>query len=264
MDEHYCLYALTWAACPKDSFGPGVDPRFPVELVRYGRLAALTSRVGLDQFDLAKLQEGTADFLWLSEVAVRHNEIITAVARHLPVLPMRLGIFFASRPSLIAKLAPHEANTVEFLRRLEDRQEWAVKIYIDEERAEKASALGSMLPGRRRGAEVRHAIPACQRTSDRAPPAGPSRGPAGGLDRRGPFAGHYRLLASASSAADFSHQPAGEDGMERGLPALKIHDTCISRGVRATQRRTGPHGPDRRTDGTMAAVPFLPFFRAPG
>ena len=71
-------------------------------------------------------------------MAVRHNEIIAAVARHAPVLPMRLGIFFASRSSLIAKLAPYEANTAEFLRRLEDRQEWAVKIYVDENRTEKA------------------------------------------------------------------------------------------------------------------------------
>ena len=92
----------------------------------------------MDQFDLAKLQEGTADFPWLSKVAVRHNEIIAAAARHLPVLPMRLGIFFASRSSLIARLAPYEANAAEFLRRIEDRQEWAVKIYVDEDRAEKA------------------------------------------------------------------------------------------------------------------------------
>ncbi len=132
MDEHYCLYALTRADCPANGFGPGVDSRFPVELVRYGRLAAVTSRVGLDQFDLAKLQEGTADFPWLSKVAVRHNEIIVAVARNLPVLPMRMGIFFTSRSSLIAKLAPYEANTAEFLRRIEDRQEWAVKIYVEQ------------------------------------------------------------------------------------------------------------------------------------
>ena len=138
MNEHYCLYALTWADCPVKDFGPGVDPRFAVELVRYGQLAALTSRVGFDQFDLTKLQEGSADLPWLSKVAVRHNEIIGAAARHLPVLPMQLGIFFASRSSLIAKLTPYEANAAEFLRRLADRQEWAVKLYVDEDRAEQA------------------------------------------------------------------------------------------------------------------------------
>ncbi len=155
MDEHYCLYALTWADCPVNSFGPGVDPRFAVELVRYGRLAALTSRVGLDQFDLAKLQEGTADFPWLSKVAVRHNEIIVAVARHLPVLPMRLGIFFESRSSLIAKLTPYEANAAEFLQHLEDRQEWAVKIYVDESRCLQRPTNSSPT-GRRGPGEVRN------------------------------------------------------------------------------------------------------------
>jgi hypothetical protein len=138
MDEHFYLYALTRADCSAMDLGPGVDPRFAVELVRYGQLAALTSRVGLDEFDVAKLEEGTTDFPWLSKVAVRHNEIITAAARHWPVLPMRLGVLFESRSSLIDKLTPYEANAAEFLRGIEDRQEWAVKIYVDEDRAEKA------------------------------------------------------------------------------------------------------------------------------
>ena len=208
-------------------FGPGVDPRFPVELIRCGRLAALTSRVGLDQFDLAKLQEGTADLPWLSKVAVRHNEIIAAVARHLPVLPMRLGIFFASRSSLIAKLAPYEAEAAEFLRRLEDRQEWAVKIYVDEDRAETA-ILGNPagLTGGPHGGGTQYLLAKGQRIARRRQVQ--DHGRTSGLDRRGPFAGHYRLLASASSAAGHSHQPAGKNGMERGLPAVKIRPTPIS------------------------------------
>jgi hypothetical protein len=142
MDDHYCLYAVTWANCPVEGFGPGVDPRFAVEVVRYGQLAALASRVGLDQFDLTKLQEGTADLPWLSTVAVRHNAIIAAAARNAAVLPMRLGIFFASRSSLIGRLARYEADAAEFLRRLGDRQEWAVKIYVDENHAQMVHGPG--------------------------------------------------------------------------------------------------------------------------
>jgi hypothetical protein len=130
MDEPYYLYALTWADCPQEGFGPGVDPRFPAELIRYGRLAALTSRVGWDDRDLAKLQEGSADLAWVSKVAVRHHEIVGALARRRSLLPMRLGTLFRSRSSLIAKLAPCEANAAGFLRRLEDRQEWAAKLYV--------------------------------------------------------------------------------------------------------------------------------------
>ena len=136
MDEAFCLYALTRADCRLEKVGTGVDPRFPVESVRYGRLAALTSRVGLDVFDLTRLEAGTADMAWLGRVATRHNEIIAAVASRTAVLPMRLGIFFDSRESMIARLSPCEANAAEFLDRLEDRQEWAAKIYVD-----KAAAL---------------------------------------------------------------------------------------------------------------------------
>ena len=130
MEESYYLYAVTWADCPQQVFGPGVDPRFPAELIRYGQLAALTSRVAWDDRDLAKLQEGSADLAWVSKVAVRHHEIIGALARHGSLLPMRLGILFRSRSSLIAKLVPSESNAIEFLRRLEDRQEWAAKLYL--------------------------------------------------------------------------------------------------------------------------------------
>jgi hypothetical protein len=130
MDESYYLYALTWAGCRLEGAGPGVDPRFPTELVRYGQLAALASRVAWDDRDLAKLQEGSADPAWVSTVALRHHEIIAALARHWSVLPMRLGTLFRSRSSMIAKLADCEANAARFLQRLEQRQEWAVKLYL--------------------------------------------------------------------------------------------------------------------------------------
>ncbi|MGA2616733.1 MAG: GvpL/GvpF family gas vesicle protein [Thermoguttaceae bacterium] len=133
MDEPYYLYALTWANCLLHDFGPEVDPRYPVVLVRYGRLAAVASRVGLDQFDLAGLQQETLDMAWLSKVALRHHGIINALAQQGPVLPMRLGTLFASRKSLLAKLTPFEADAARFLTQLTDRQEWAVKIYADHE-----------------------------------------------------------------------------------------------------------------------------------
>ena len=101
MDDPYYLYALTRAgAVPQAEerrLGPGIDPRYPVALIPYGRLAALVSRVGLDVFDIEKLQEGTAELQWLSQIAVRHHEIIAALARRAAVLPMRLGVLFESR-----------------------------------------------------------------------------------------------------------------------------------------------------------------------
>jgi len=142
MNEHHYLYAIVWADRSLPPLGPGVDARFAVESVPCGQVAALASRVGLDRFDLAKLQEGTADVKWLSDLAVRHNAIVSEAAACGAVLPLRLGVLFQSRASLLAKVARHEPRVAEFLRFLGDRREWAVKVYLDQSLAER-----ELLPG---------------------------------------------------------------------------------------------------------------------
>jgi hypothetical protein len=97
-----------------------------------GQLGALASRVGLDLFDLTKLQAGTTDVPWLSDVAVRHSAILTEAAKCGPLLPLRLGVVFHCRDSLLSKVARHQDRVAEFLQSLGDRREWAVKVYLDE------------------------------------------------------------------------------------------------------------------------------------
>ncbi len=104
------------------------------KLVPVGQLVAVASRVGLDEFDPAKLQQGSADLPWLSKVAIRHNQIIAALSMQQAVLPMRLGTMFQSRDSLLARLKPYEPQAADFLRGLGNRQEWAAKLYIEKER----------------------------------------------------------------------------------------------------------------------------------
>jgi len=145
-DELYYVYAFTWADAPFESFGPTADPRFPLERVAHSRVAALASRVGLDQFDLSKLQAGTADVEWLSQVAVRHNAIVGRAARAGPALPLRMGVLFRSRESLLERIAQRASLISDFLRRLGDRQEWGAAIYLDESQAEQALAPAAPQP----------------------------------------------------------------------------------------------------------------------
>jgi hypothetical protein len=132
MSEHYYLYALTRAGGVLPPLGRGVDDRFPVEVVPCVQTAAVASRVGLDRFDVSRLETGCTDLDWLSHVAVRHNQIIAAAARHRPVLPLRLATIFQSRPSLLTKVAHWETTVFGFLRSLGDGEEWAAKIYADD------------------------------------------------------------------------------------------------------------------------------------
>jgi hypothetical protein len=129
-DLHYCQYAFARPDCRVQEIGAGVDPRFEVESIGDGPIAAVASRIGLDQFDPARLQGATAeDVRWLGQVAARHNEIICRAAESSAVLPLRLGTIFRSRDSLLAALARCRSPVVEFLKRLGDRREWGVKLY---------------------------------------------------------------------------------------------------------------------------------------
>ncbi|MGD0517279.1 MAG: GvpL/GvpF family gas vesicle protein [Thermoguttaceae bacterium] len=140
MNEHYYLYALTRGDCPADSLGQGVDPRFPVEIVPCRQTSGVASRVGLDKFDVRKLESGSTDVNWLSEVAIRHNQILSDLARRRPLLPLRLGTLFHSRLTLLAKIERWESVVIDYLNSIGDRQEWAAKIYVDPRHIEEDSA----------------------------------------------------------------------------------------------------------------------------
>ncbi len=140
-DLCYCQYALARPECRVQEIGPGVDPRFRVELIREGPIAAVTSRVGLDCFAPERLQGNTAEDLdWLGKVAARHNEIICQAAASSAVLPLRLGTVFRSCDSLRAMLLRCRATAAKFLEQLGNRQEWGVKLYLDKQRLEPIAA----------------------------------------------------------------------------------------------------------------------------
>jgi hypothetical protein len=138
-DVYYCQYAFAKPQCLAQEIGPGVDPQFCVELIEDGPIAAVASRVDLAEFSPDRLQGKTAeDIQWLGKVAARHNEVISLSARSSPVLPLRLGTLFCSLDSLRATLVRCRAVAAEFLDQLGDRQEWGVKLYLQNRRLESA------------------------------------------------------------------------------------------------------------------------------
>ena len=136
-DLCYCQYAFAQPKCRLQEIGPGVDPRFQVELIREGPIAAVVSRVGLDQFAPERLQGKTAeDLRWLGEIAARHNEIICQAANSSAVLPLRLGTVFRSRESLLAMLGRCRSIVAAFLEKIGNLQEWGVKLYLPGKRGQ--------------------------------------------------------------------------------------------------------------------------------
>jgi hypothetical protein len=136
-DLHYCQYAFAQAKCRVEEIGPGVDPRFRVELICEGLVAAVASRIGLDRFVPERLRGKTSkDIRWLGEIAARHNEIICKAAASSAVLPLRLGTVFQSLDSLRTVLVQRRRTIAELLHRLDNRHEWGVKLYLEKRRLE--------------------------------------------------------------------------------------------------------------------------------
>jgi hypothetical protein len=146
-----CLYQYAFAL-PRGllrQLGPGVDPRFSVEWIDNGAVAAMFSVVGTDYFDPKKLEGKTAeDIAWLQQVAIRHSEVVCEAASGSPLLPLRVGTLFQSEASLLDTLTRFQATVVDFLQQLGDRQEWAVKLFLDKTFLDRPSPNASVVPPR--------------------------------------------------------------------------------------------------------------------
>ena len=243
-DLCYCQYAFAQPECRVQEIGPGVDPRFHVELIREGPIAAVTSRVGLDQFAPERLQGKTAeDIQWLGKIAARHNEIICQAAGSSAVLPLRLGTVFRSRDSLQAMLVRCRSTVAKFLKQLGNRQEWGVKLYLEKHRLEPIPGhTGPPPPHYLRGPILlRRQAPSANQRRPKTRPVpvrnighgllDPEEGPTGrspGTARQRAsddsecgtaFGGQGRALLPHSQSAERPDRPHRRNGLQCGFPA---------------------------------------------
>jgi len=111
--------------------GPGLDGQNSLAAAAYQDLAAVWSPVPLADFCGPQAEERLRDLTWIGPRVIRHQEVVTGVLRRSPVLPVRFGTIFASLTNLEKVLQRHAGIISEFLERLTDREEWAVKGMLD-------------------------------------------------------------------------------------------------------------------------------------
>ena len=133
----YCL-ALRNALPPIEE--PGLDERFPVFPLALDDIVAVVSHVGLAAWTGPASETHLKSLAWLAPRVCRHEKVIEQVMRHSAVLPARFGTFFSS-PAELGRLvqANHDA-ILQFLLRVADKAECAVKGLLD-----KASAVEQLL-----------------------------------------------------------------------------------------------------------------------
>jgi hypothetical protein len=114
-----------------DIAGTGIDRESPLEIRRAGELAAVTSATPLEDFTGEGAEARMRDVEWLAPRALWHERVIEEVARSSPVLPARLGTIFSSSERLTELMERHHDAIAAFLDRVADREEWAIKAYLD-------------------------------------------------------------------------------------------------------------------------------------
>ncbi|MEM5787388.1 MAG: GvpL/GvpF family gas vesicle protein [Syntrophobacteraceae bacterium] len=112
---------------------PGADTRLSVFSV--AGVAVVYGFVPLDDFTGTGAEERLSDIDWVGPRAIFHEKVIEGVARHSPVFPAPFGTIYLSEGSLLAYLRTHLGTVSKFLDFVSDKNEWAVKAYIEPEKS---------------------------------------------------------------------------------------------------------------------------------
>jgi len=105
-------------------------------------LYAIVGKVAESEFGEEGLKINMADLEWVKANASTHEKIIEQVMAKANVVPFKFGILFKTDEGLKTMLEEYSEEFKAILRKLEDREEWGVKIYCDAEKL-KASLINN-------------------------------------------------------------------------------------------------------------------------
>ncbi len=112
---------------------PSIDGAHPIYVLPYQRLEVIVSQVSLAEFGEKELEAKLGDVGWLENKVRAHENVIEAIFAHRTLVPMRFCTIYYSEEHVHQMMAQQYESMATTLRRLEDKQEWGVKVYCDRE-----------------------------------------------------------------------------------------------------------------------------------
>ena len=97
-------------------------------------LYAIVNRVKESEFAEDNLKRNLADLEWIKAKARSHEKAIEVIMKNAGVIPFKLATLFNSEDNLKAMLREHLEEFKDILVKLEDKEEWGVKIYCNLEK----------------------------------------------------------------------------------------------------------------------------------
>jgi hypothetical protein len=133
--EAYYIYGLLPAGVSLPTEGEaiaGIDPAFPVTALTCREIQAAVSRVPLREFGEEELAARFEDLVWVEEKVRRHQEVLEALMRHGPLVPLRFCTLYHSPERVQTLLSDNHARWAHILNTLRGKQEWGVKVFSPE------------------------------------------------------------------------------------------------------------------------------------
>jgi gas vesicle protein GvpL/GvpF len=114
---------------------PGVEHSDQITTLSEGPLAAVASKVPLEEFGEARLREHLADMDWVEGVARAHESVLDDIREQTTVIPMRMCTVYRSEDGIRRMLRREAPALTDALEHLEGKTEWGVKVLADLEHA---------------------------------------------------------------------------------------------------------------------------------
>lgn len=135
---------LTYLYCVVQREKPPPLARAPIGLPGTGKPRAIDAGGGLwlvaadapaAEYDAQAIERGLQDLAWVSAHAVPHEAVVEFAGRAGTVLPMKLFTLFHSDDRALEHVAHQRKRVDRLLERLAGREEWGVRMLLDEPRA---------------------------------------------------------------------------------------------------------------------------------
>jgi hypothetical protein len=143
MPDAVWIYGVEDGAAAGPPPGRGVDPAHPVELVRHAGLAALTSRVNVDEFSEDALRQSLEDLEKLEALARAHERVLDDALDCGAIVPFRICTIYSSEDRVREMLEREREPLAQALGRLRGKSEWGVKAFAPEAAPPPATAPAS-------------------------------------------------------------------------------------------------------------------------
>ncbi|NJK81636.1 MAG: GvpL/GvpF family gas vesicle protein [Chloroflexaceae bacterium] len=122
----------------------GIDTTHPVYLLPHEGISALVSRVSLEEFGEAALEQRVQDTGWLEDKVRIHQQVLGGVLADVNLLPFAFGTIYTSEHRVRVLLEERCLLFQDRLARLAGCEEWGVKLFCDE--AQMRAEVGTISP----------------------------------------------------------------------------------------------------------------------